>query len=254
MNIAAINLPRWVAPRSPEELAGLNESLDEHLAIVRNLDETRGEQFELLRYYRDFMSADDLAPFFKFTNAYSGFVMSQLERRKYVRPFTTKTLEVLFMNRDDSQHTFGVIVQDEGFKNIAYAIRHSTVVPQSRKGKGKKPVVDVRYGLGQQLTRKAAYPAEFLAEIAEFIHLYNAENSQLRENKREPFRKNVTTADIEKLTALVDAFGSKVVCNMLVAYGYAREPYEGKADEPIAEEGEVETPEVDDDATNDDEQ
>jgi hypothetical protein len=84
--------------------------------------------------------------------------------------------------------------------------------------------------------------------------LYNAENSQLRENKREPFRKNVTTADIEKLTALVDAFGSKVVCNMLVAYGYAREPYEGKADEPIAEEGEVETPEVDDDATNDDEQ
>lgn len=254
MNIAAINLPRWVAPRNPDDLAKLNKALDEHLSIVRNLDETRGDQFELLRYYRDFMSADDLTPFFEFTNAYGGFVMSQLERRKYVRPFTTTTLEVLFMNRDDSQHTFSAIVQDEGFKNIAYAIRHSTVVPQSRKGKGKKPVVDVRYGLGQQLARKAAYPAEFLAEIAQFIHLYNAENAQLRENKREPFRKNVTTADIEKLTALVDTFGSKVVCNMLVAYGYARGPYEGKADEPIPDEGEGEMADADDETTNEDEE
>ena len=134
---------------------------------------------------------------------------------------------------------FSEIVQNEGFKAIAYAIRHSTVVPQSRKGKGNKPTVDVRYGLGQQLARKAAYPTDFLAEIAEFIHLYNAENAQLREKRRNPFRKNVTTADIEALTALVDQFGSRVVCQMLVAYGYAREPYEAKEeDENTAEIGE----------------
>ncbi len=125
-----------------------------------------------------------------------------------------------------SKLEFSQILQNEGFQNIAYAIRHSTVVPQGRKARGNKPVVDVRYGLGQQLARKAAYPADFLAEIAEFIHLYNAENAQLRENKRNPFRKNITTADIEALTELVDRFGSKVVCNLLVAYGYARPPYE----------------------------
>lgn len=157
------------------------------------------------------------------------------------------------MNHDDPQHRFSEIVQDEGFKNIAYAIRHSTVVPQARK-KDKRPVVAVRYGLGQQLARKAAYPAEFLAEIAEFIHLYNAENAQLRENKREPFRKNVTTADIEKLTELVDRFGSKVICNMLVAYGYAREPYEGKPEETPADEGEVETVETNADTETEDEE
>jgi len=158
------------------------------------------------------------------------------------------------MNSDDPKLTFRTILQNEGFKNVAYAIRHSTVVPQARK-KVKRPIVNVRYGLGQQLTRKAAYPAEFLAEIAEFIHLYNAENSQLRENKREPFRKNVTTADIEALTELVDQFGSKVVCNMLVAYGYAREPYEGKPDETPADEGEVETVEADNtDTETDDEE
>lgn len=227
MNIASINLPRWVAPRDPADLARLRQSLDEHRAIVQSLDETRGDQFEMLRNYRDFMSGDDLTAFFKFTDAYSGFIISQYERRKFVRPFTTTTLEVLFMNQDDSHHKFTAILQDEGFRNIAYAIRHSTVVPQGRK-RVKRPVVDVRYGLGQQLARKAAYSAEFMAEIAQFVHLYNAENAQLRENRREPFRKNVTTADIDALAALVDCYGSKLVCNMLVAYGYAREPHEAR--------------------------
>lgn len=226
MNIATLNLPRWVYPRGLEELAAFAEALDEHLIIIRNLNETRGEQSALLSHYRDFLSGDDFTPFFAFTTAYSGFLMQQYDRRKYVRPFTTTTLEVLFMNSD--KPVFSEIVQNEGFKAIAYAIRHSTVVPQSRKGKGNKPVVDIRYGLGQQLARKAAYPEDFLAAIAEFLHLYNAENAQLREKGRNPFRKNVTTADIEALTALVDRFGSKVVCQLLVAYGYAREPYEDK--------------------------
>jgi hypothetical protein len=246
MNMAALSLPRWVAPRNPDDLAQLQTALDEHLSIVRGLDEagelkngTTTDQYALLCLYRDFLSANDLAPFFEFTTAYSGFVMSQYGRRRYVRPFTTTTLEVLFMNSDESKQNFSQITQSEGFKNVAYAIRHSTVIPQSRKSKGNKPLVDVRYGLGQQLARKAAYPAEFLAEVAEFIHLYNAENAQLRENRREPFRKNITTADIDELTELVDRFGSKVVCNLLVAYGYAREPYEGKGTDVVTTEEET---------------
>ncbi|MGH2544019.1 MAG: hypothetical protein ACRDIB_14555, partial [Ardenticatenaceae bacterium] len=158
MNIATLSLPRWVAPRSREDLARLQGALAEHGIIVRSLDETRGKAYSLLRYYRDFLSANDLQPFFEFTNAYSGFIMSQMEKRQYVRPFTTTTLEVLFMNSDDSQQTFSQIVRNEGFRNVAYAIRHSTVVPQSRRGRTGKASVDVRYGLGQQLIRKAAYP------------------------------------------------------------------------------------------------
>jgi hypothetical protein len=237
MNIAALNLPRWVYPRCREDLARLDTALDEHLTIVRNLDETRGDQFDLLRQYRDFLSGNDLVPFFAFAIAYSGFVMQQYDRRRYVRPFTTTTLEVLFMNSENPM--FSQIVQNEGFQNIAYAIRHSTIVPQGHKARGNRPVVDIRYGLGQQLARKAAYPADFLAEIATFIHLYNAENAQLRESKRNPFRKNVATTDIDSLTELVDRFGSKVVCSMLVAYGYARPPYKGTGDaagEPQGEE------------------
>jgi len=236
MNIASLNLPRWVAPASPESLILFQQVLDEHISIIASLNETRGNQFDLLVRYRDFLSANDLTPFFRFTTAYSGFIMTQRERKQYVRQFSTTSLEVLMMNSGDGKTNYSQILQNEGFRNIAYAIRHSTVVPQSRKGRGDRRVVDIRYGLGQQLARKAAYPQDFLAEISEFLQLYNAENAQLREHNRNPFRKNVTTQDLEMLTQLVDQFGSRLICNMLVAYGYAREPYEAKDDEPPVEE------------------
>lgn len=239
MNIASLNLPRWVAPRGPEDLALLSQALDEHAAIVRGLDENHGDQYGILNAYRDFLSGSDLTPFFAFSNAYSRFVISQMERRKPVRLFTTTTLEVLFMNSNDGQQSYSQIVQDPGFRQIAYAIRHSTVVPQARKGKPNRSPVDIRYGLGQQLARKAASKGEFLAELAEFVHLYNAENAQLRENKREPLRKNVTIDDLDSITRLVDRFGSKVVCHMLVAYGYAREPYQGRDEEGAGEAPEL---------------
>jgi hypothetical protein len=232
MNIASINLPSWVIPENPASLAQLHQALEELLIIARNLDESRGDQFGLLKAFRTFLSSNDLDPFFEFTNTYSGFIIHQYERGRFVRPLTTTTLEVIFMNSDDSKKTFSQIVQNEGFQNIAYAIRHSTVVPQGRKARGNRPAVDIRYGLGQQLTRKAAYPDEFLAGLADFVHLYNAENAQLREHGRTIFRKNLTTVDLDAITELTDQFGSKLICYMLVAYGYAREPYEGPSEEP----------------------
>lgn len=238
MNIASLNLPRWVAPTSPQSLVRFQQALEEHLNVVNGLDESRGDQFDLLAMYRDFLSASDLNPFFEFTIAYSGFIISQRERGKFVRQFTIENLEVLFMNSEDQAQTYSAIIQSEGFQNIAYAIRHSTVIPQWQKRRGSKarPAVDVRYGLGQQLARKAAYPDEFLAELGEFMHLYNAENAQLREKGRNPFRKNIREGDIAEIVDLLDRFGSKVVCNLLVAYGYASSSAEKGAEEPQLEE------------------
>jgi hypothetical protein len=233
MNIASVNLPRWVAPHNPEQLTEFQASLGEHISIVWNLDETRGEQFALLSNYRDFISGDQLDAFFEFTNAYSGFVISQLERKKFVRSFSIPTLEVLFMNSEDKKYS--EIMQNGGFRNIASAIRHSTVSLQNAK-KFRKPATDIRYGLGQQLARKAAYPDDFLAELGEFLHLYNAENAQLREKDRNPFRSDVRMEDMEEIVKLVDRFGSKVVCNMLVAFGYATEARSKDKSESVAKE------------------
>lgn len=248
MNMASIGLPQWIKPRSSGDFPTLKEALQEHELIVRSLDESHSDAYELLKLYRDFVSANDLVPFFSFTSRYSTYIMHRLERRLFVRPFTTSNLEILFMNSEDSTQKFSHIVMNSGFQNIAYAIRHSTVVPQGRKARGNRPSVEVRYGLGQQLTRKAAYPQDFLAAITEFIHLYNAENAQLREKGRKSFRKNITTADLDCLVELVDQFGSKLVCNMLIAYGYAREPFEKTGEE--GESSESDQPGEDEETTN----
>ncbi|MCL5995412.1 MAG: hypothetical protein M1546_05070 [Chloroflexi bacterium] len=247
MNIASINLPRWVKPHDHDELSQLHAALDEHLAIVRNLDETRGDQFELLSRYRDFLSANDLKPFFDFTTAYSGFIISQRESGKYVRQFSTTTLEVLFMN--SNERVLSRIVQSEGFRNIAYAIRQATITAQYRKAKKDKFKLryEVHYGLGQQLARKANYRNDFVAELTDFLRQYNAENSQKLEDLskrygevlpaeiRRLMRRNVKVTDIDDIVRLIDEYRDpRLICNMLVAYGYAREPYEGQDEEKPA--------------------
>jgi hypothetical protein len=90
--------------------------------------------------------------------------------------------------------------------------------------------------LGQQLARKSAYPDDFLAELGEFLHLYNAENAQLREKDRNPFRSDVRMEDMEEIVKLVDRFGSKVVCNMLVAFGYATESRSKEKSDSVEQE------------------
>jgi len=176
----------------------------------------------LLVLYRDFLSGQDLAPFFEFTTAYSGHLIGEKERGRWCPAFSTERLEVLLMNTD---RQLSQIVQSEGFQNVAYAIRHATVIPQARKAK-KQSGFQVRYGLGQRLARKANYAEDFVAELAAFVQEYNAENEQQFERQGVRFRKGVKTGDIEEIVRLVDEFGPKVVCNLLVAFGYARAPSE----------------------------
>jgi hypothetical protein len=239
MNIASLDLPVWVKPRDPIDLNRFSISLQEHETVIRSLQEDRGDQFDLLVQYRKFLSGDELDPFFKFTTSYSGFLVSQIERGKFAQSFTIPTLEVLFMNSDEK--LYSQIIQNEGFQNVASAIRHSTILPQyqkarAKKGQGERPLVEIRYGLGQQLSRKAAYKDEFLTELAEFAQLYNAENVQIAERERNPMRKNIRPSDLDSIVDLVDRFPSRLVCNLLVAYGYATSGKGSKQAEPDQED------------------
>jgi len=127
------------------------------------------------------------------------------------------------------------ILETPGFQNIAYAIRQATVTAQYRKQQGDRRY-DVRYGLGQQLARKAAYPNEFIAELADFLAKYNAENAQVMEKRPGPYRRSIRTSDIDDIVALIDEFGdSRLICNLLVAYGYARVPRQDDSEEATDE-------------------
>jgi hypothetical protein len=224
MNLGFIGLPRWTGEvKTRARVQELQEVIEEHLNVIRNIDEERSDGYNLLVQYRDFLSGGQLETFFDFAIGYSQYLTHELEQGHFwVKKFTTSNLRRLIMGTDPQLIE---ILDNEGFRNIAYAIRHSTVIPQYLKQKGDA-LYDVRYGLGMELKRKAAYPKEFLAALAGFIHEYNQENAQKYESKGQQRRKNIRTSDLEDITRLVDRFGSELVCNLLVAYGYAGDPRE----------------------------
>jgi hypothetical protein len=254
MNIASINLPEWLPDMgSLENAKAAEELLKEHLEIIQHIrnnkvkGEEGSEEYELLRFYRDFLSGRDLKPFWKFTTAYSSYLISQHEREKIpqrqIRPFTTTGLEsIIEMNTTETKKKLTDIITNEGFRRIAYAIRLSTITAQYRRtqsGERTNEVrYEVRYGLGQELMREAHYPDKFIAALSRFLHQYNAETAREEEklaNKLKraltpddrriyKLRGSVSYTDIDAIVQLIDDFGSEQVCSLLVAYGYAREP------------------------------
>ncbi len=126
------------------------------------------------------------------------------------------------------------ILQNEGFRAIATAIRRATVNAQYQAAREGGYPFEVRYGLGQQLLRAAAYPEEFIAALSEFLQSYNAENARIAEriakgslaNIPRNRRASVQTEHIQAIVSLVDEYSSsELICKMLVAYGYARDPH-----------------------------
>ncbi len=135
------------------------------------------------------------------------------------------------------------ILDNPGFQNIAAAIRRSTVIPQYFKAKGKRGPYDIRYGLGAELLRQAAYSDRFVQALSDFLHDYNRETIQIYERyKGKPpvHRAQVTTEDIQQVVGLVDEHGSQTVANLLVAFGYAREPREVEEEPEVIEQIEEE--------------
>ncbi len=221
MNLSFLELPRWMRVKSRDDVALYREVVEEHENVIRNIDEERGG-YDLLVRYRDFLSGGRWDAFFDFTAAYGPFLMRERDRgNRWVRPFTTTNLEVLIMKGNEP---LTPILETPGFRNIAEAIRRSTIIPQYRgRGQGE---YEVRYGLAQELKRKALYNDEFIVALSEFVQSYNAENARVYEKTGKQYRKNILTTDVEDVVRLVDQYGAATVGNLLIAFGYAREPRE----------------------------
>ncbi len=226
VNLSFLQLPRWTGePQTRAEILSLREVIQEHLRVIRVIDETRSDGFNLLRTYREFVAGNHWDAFFDFAAGYGHEMIRQLQagKRRSMPMLTTTNLGRLMMA---SNKPLLNIVQNEGFQNVAYAIRHSTVIPQGRKARGEDYLYDVRYGLGAELKRKATVRDEFIVALMDFVHNYNQENAQVLERTGQQMRRDLRTTDVEEVVRLVDEYGSEAVANLLVAYGYAREPRE----------------------------
>lgn len=227
VNLSFLNLPAWSGELWTQvDVRALQGVIDEHLDVIRGIDEDRSDGFDLLRRYRDFVAGNKWDAFFDFAVGYSHEIVRRLnEGARWVPTFSPSRLGRLIMASNKPLLT---IVRNVGFQNVAYAIRHSTVIPQGRKARNQDNLYEIRYGLGAELKRKATVRDEFIAALSDFMHSYNRENAQVLESRNQQMRRDLRTSDIDEVVRLVDEYGSEVVANLLVAYGYAREPREGE--------------------------
>lgn len=219
MNLSFINLPRWMNVNDSDDVRLYQQMIAEHLQIVGSLEEERSEGYELLQHYRDFLSGHDFTAFFDFTAKYPNYLLDAIAKgHLWVKPLSTANLKELLMRK---KRELTPIIESDGFQNIARAIRQSTVTLQY-KSRNETPLYDIRYGLGQELRRKANYPDEFIQELGDFLHSFNAENARCAEvSPKRHRRKSVRVDDITEIVRLIDEYDSRTICHLLLAFGYA---------------------------------
>jgi hypothetical protein len=248
MNIATINVPNWFPARAEmQEVEEAEMLLQEHIRMIGRIEGYQGtegnDELKLLQTYRDFLSGHDLLPFWRFAALYGIYLFRQREHEKDVKRWlpqlTKKGLDSFIMHQQQPDGPMSVIMHNSGFQQIASAIREATVRAQRRVSQENDNRYDVRYGLHQDLLRKARSRDEFMVELGKFIANYNAETAReeeklarslAREGKKwetkyyrtHRLRFPVTTTAMEQLGDLLDRYPTELVATMLVAYGTSR--------------------------------
>lgn len=224
-NISSIGLPGWFPVKTSEDVELWKTLLGEHRKILQMLDEVKSEEAALLGIYRDFLSASDWKAFLEFLGAYGCLVIRRREKQP-IRSFTIKHLEGLLM-RAHTHLPIADVIRNEGFRNVAAAMKQATVGEQMHKSRGAQ-VFDIKYGLFQEIKRKARFPEQLIAAVAAFISEYNYENARRAEqlkNKGGRRRKSVSVDDLDKLNQLFidhpSPNASETIAMLLIAYASA---------------------------------
>ncbi len=130
--------------------------------------------------------------------------------------------------KNDKDWLLTEITEDSGFLRIAQAINSATVYAgtvRDKDGNTKDTGWERMYGLAQRLSSQAGSKKDFIIEITSFLAAYENENLRIDDELRKkdkPRRIWTTKDDLDRLVRLIDKFGSSLVGNLLIAYGYAK--------------------------------
>ena len=130
---------------------------------------------------------------------------------------------------DNQEISLKAIIENEGFKAVAEAIRKSTVSLQYLQKDRRK--YEIRYGVAQALQTKSKTKTDLAEFIGDFISLYNAETSRKAEKDDRIFRKNVREDKLSQFYELLDNHSSKLIGALLASYGFALPPKEQSTDD-----------------------
>ncbi len=242
-NIAFINTPDFIEYTDKQEGRDWIEILRNQRAIITSIEEL-GDSIQGLQYYRNFLGSTGqtaLEYFSNFNYWYAGYLMQALDKEKYyVKPFQIETLNKFYNNMNTKELNLTEIIENEGFRAVASAIRKSTVTLQYTPKENRK--FDIRYGLAQQLQNKSKSKEDLATFIGEFIGIYNAETGRNAEkNGGKASRANVKDEELIQFYALLDKTPPRLVGALLASYGFALNKKEAPDSEAITNEDSIET-------------
>ncbi len=228
VNQSFMGLPSWGDTiQTRGDVGAMKALIDEHLDVIRGVEESHSDGYDLLRLYRDFVAGENWEAFFDFAAGYAHEILARLndDQTKFVPTFSTTHLRRLFM----SNSKLTPILENSGFQSVADAIRQSTIVPQWKKAQkkhGKQPDIkllyDIRYGLAAELKRKATQRDAFITALMDFVQSYNQETAQVYENTGKRQRSAVQAEDVTAISMLIDEYQNvELIANLLIAVGYA---------------------------------
>ena len=218
VNIGFIQIPNFIEIGSKEDVQEWTEFLDNQMIIIGGMKEERDATPGLMMY-RNFISGSSIDEFFKFSYWYAEYLMSQLSKQNKPKTFTINTLNKLYISMDKQEINLKSIIENDGFKAVAEAIRKSTVSLQYTSKERRK--YEIRYGVAQALQTRSKTKADLAEYIGDFISLYNAETSRKAEKDNRAFRKNVREDKLSLFYELLDYYPSKLVGALLASYGFA---------------------------------
>jgi hypothetical protein len=227
VNIGFIQVPEFIEISSREENDIWINILEEQRQIIGSIStktdtgkiiET-GNEFEGLVKYRNFISGGNLDDFFTFSHWYSVYLSTELSNKRYARLFSIETLNKFYNSMDTKELKLADIINDDGFKAVANAIRKSTVTLQYTPKDARK--YEIRYGVAQTLQNKSKSKEDLTEFIGEFVALYNAETARYKEKTGSNFRSNVREKELDNFYLLLDKFPAKLVGALLASYGFA---------------------------------
>ena len=242
-NIAFIQTPDFVEYESKEQGIEWIEILSQQKAIISNIEEL-GDSLQGLQSYRSFLGSignTALTHFSKFNYWYAGYLMQQLTKgNRFVRAFKIEHLNKFYNNMESK---LSEIINNDGFKAVAAAIRKSTVSLQYTPKDQRK--FEIRYGLAQQLQNKSKSKTDLATFIGEFVGTYNSETGRNAEkNGGKSLRANVKDGELIKFYEILDKEPSRLIGALLASYGFALSSKE-KIEQPDANETSEENQEID---------
>ena len=225
-NIYDLKVPNWIILDQEKDKTEFKKVFQEFMDLIKPIDD-KNEDIKIFQELYNFLTTERVDYLLNYYYYHAVLVMQRLGNDQGAKIYTKRSVKLIMDKLDNvSGEGYSSILEDEGFKSFAKAIRNSTLVPIYHNDKKK-----IKFGLLQDLRRAALNKDTLITKLSEFMADYNNENGLENFHNNNPMRSNLTTNDFEKLVNLIDKHDSKIIGNMLLAYGFAKDEKVKKAKE-----------------------